>query len=101
LEVAARFVDRRRRADFYRQTILERDVLQLRLAAEQDAADLGTIILQGEVAVTGRRTGEARDLAANPRQPEITLDDPARRTDKQRYRHNRVGDYGGERVRRC
>ena len=75
LKVAARFVNRGRRAYFDRQPFLERDILQLRLAAEQHAADLGAIILQGEIAMAGCGAGEARDLAADPRQPEIALDD--------------------------
>jgi hypothetical protein len=56
--------------------VAQREIGELRAVAEEDAANLCLRVLQVEVAVTGRRAREVRDLAADPHETEM----PSRRS---------------------
>jgi len=67
----------------------EREARVLRLVAKEHAGDLGGGVLEIEVAVSGCRPPEARDLPGDPDQPDLPLDDAPGRRHQQRNRDDR------------
>jgi len=89
LKFAARLVDRRCRAHLDAQAILQSEAQELRLLSEQDTAYLGLLVLEQEVNVAGWCPRKVRDLAADPCQAEVALDEQAGGAHKQRNRQHR------------
>ena len=89
LELAARLVQRRRRAHVDRHAVGQLEVEQLRLAAPQHAAHLRALVLEREVAVARRRAQEAGDLAADPHRRKRALDRLSRHRDELGHRDRR------------
>ena len=75
LEFAARLVDRRGGPHFDLLAVLEREIGELGLVPEEDAAHLRLGVLEIEVAVAGRRADEVRDLPRHPDEAQVALDD--------------------------
>ena len=75
LEFAARFIEGRRSTHLDLHAVLRLPVVQLRFMPEHHAAHLGLRVLQREVAVAGRRAHEVGNLAADPHQRQIALDE--------------------------
>ncbi len=74
LEFAARLVDRRDRPDLDRRAVTEHDVEQLGLVPEKDAANLGLLVFEHEIAMPGRRSGKSGDFPTDPGEPQVALD---------------------------
>ena len=86
LELAARFVDRRRGAQLDGEAVPEREARMLRLVAKEHAGDLRRGVLEVEVAVPGGGPREAGDLPGDPEQADLALDDAPGRRHQQRNR---------------
>ena len=91
LEVAARLVDRRRRAHLDGHAVRDLHVEEHRLLAPQDAAHLRLGVLEREVAVPRGGSQVAGDLPRNPHGPDRPLDREARARHEQAHRkHGRA-----------
>jgi hypothetical protein len=96
LEFALRVVDRRRRPHLDAQAVFQGEVDVLRAQAEQHAAHLRLRILQIEVAMAGAGPAEVADLAGDPGEAELALEEQACLRHQHRHR-----DDGGRRARRA
>jgi len=98
LELAARLVDRGDRPHLDGETFAQHEPESLRLVAEEHAAHLRARVLQREVEMSGGRACDARDLAADPDEPQMTFHEEPRRRHEPRHRHDRrrvARDVGG------
>ena len=98
LELAARFVNRRRGTDLDRETVLQRESGELGLLPEEHAAHLCRAVLQVEVTVTRGGASEIGDLAGNPDEAQMPFEDQPGRTDEKPDRDDcrRAATVGGD-----
>ena len=83
LELAARFVDRGGGANLDRETVLQREAGELGLLPEEHAAHLRRGVLQVEVAMARGRAREIGDLARDPDEAEMPLENEPRGADEE------------------
>ena len=91
LELAPRLVEACGGPHLDGDAVLQRKADVLRLVAEEHAAHLRARVLQVEIAVARRRAGEVGDLARDPDQPDVALQQQADGGDETRHRKDGVG----------
>ena len=89
LKFTACFVDRRRCTHLDGKTVLQLEGKALCLVAEEHALHLSRGVLELEVQMARRRALAIRDLARDPGEPELTLEQQPRRGHQQRNRQHR------------
>ena len=79
LEFAPRLVQRHRGRHLHLVAVARHPVQQLVAAAKHHAAHLSLVVLEDEVPVTARRSGEVGDLAAYPQERKAAVQQPCNR----------------------
>src|SRR5439155_26804647 len=89
LEFAAGFVDRRHGPNFDLLPASHGDIEELCLLAVKNATDLGPVVLEHEVRVTGRGARAVRYFPADQGEAQLALDQQVGRTHQERDRYHR------------